>query len=135
MTRFSIVLPLLMVLVLSPAISAQNNWRLFANNLTPLTLDLLLCTATGCVPKSPRSSYTIGPKGVRLLGPGDDWAKNYMVLTDKASGRKLIKNLWTGQLDANNNANILTVVQKSKTVTEVWFSDLSGKNVLLGLLQ
>lgn len=108
-----------MVFVLSPAILMQNNRRFFSNDLTPLNLNLLLCTVTEYVPKSPRSSYIIRHRDVCLLGTGDDWTKNYMVLTDKVLGRKLIKNLWIDQLDANNNVNILTIVQKYKTITEV----------------
>ncbi|BBM98001.1 hypothetical protein MPTK1_1g10080 [Marchantia polymorpha subsp. ruderalis] len=136
------VLPLLVVfLLVCQSASAQqqqqtyNIWRLLANNLSPLKLEVRVCTVVGCYIRSPQSINTLGPKSVALYGVDDPFQKAYMVITDLKSGRKLARTLWTGQLDASNPANILSVVPKSASVTEIWFSDLSGKNVLLGVLQ
>ncbi|KAL3702243.1 hypothetical protein R1sor_020265 [Riccia sorocarpa] len=138
MKRSLTVLPLVFVcLLFSQSATAQtyNIWRLIANNLSDLKLEIRVCTTTGCYIRAPQSINTLGPKQVAVYGADDPFFKTYLRVTELKTGRKFERDLWPGQLDANNTANILSIVPKSSSITEFWFSDKSGKNVLIGVLK
>ncbi|KAL2649826.1 hypothetical protein R1flu_017954 [Riccia fluitans] len=138
MKKSATLLPLVFVcLLLSHSTSAQtyNIWRLIANNLSDLKLEIRVCTTVGCYIRAPQSINTLGPKQVAVYGADDPFFKTFLRVTELKTGRKFEKTLWDGQLDANNTANILSIVPKPYAVTQFWFSDKSGKNVLLGVLK
>ncbi|KAL2610239.1 hypothetical protein R1flu_028812 [Riccia fluitans] len=109
-----------------------SNEKAIVNNLSDLQLKMSLCMAPGCPRKSAQVHFIIGPKAVSVLDL-PDW--KYLTIADAITGRQLTRTLWFGQFDGSNSANILSVLQKSPSVTQVWFSDKSGNDVLLGVLQ
>ncbi|KAL3695554.1 hypothetical protein R1sor_009630 [Riccia sorocarpa] len=106
--------------------------KVVVNNLSDLKLKISLCAAAGCLWKNSQEHFTVEAKSVSVLDL-PDW--KYLTIADLASGRQLKRTLWSGQFYRSNPANILSVLQESATVTQVWFSDKSGTDVLLGVLQ
>ncbi|KAL3695553.1 hypothetical protein R1sor_009629 [Riccia sorocarpa] len=138
--KFSSLLPVLLVCLMTswhsliqPAGALHDStWKLVFNNLSNKSLTIKICTVPGCVRKSPARYEDFRPFSVEVLGGSDDWPKTDIVIKDSASGRKLSRELWYGQLAASNPSNIFTALQPSPNVTDIWFSDKTGRNVYLG---